>query len=66
MSARIIPSPLVSPTTEQKEFIPKEIEAISVPQSVETNEIEITNHVEEQESTPLIENQTIENVEVKN
>ena len=27
VSARIIPSPMISPSTEQKDFVPKEVEA---------------------------------------
>lgn len=46
VSARIIPSPMVSPTTEQKEFIPREVE--------ETSSINVVNIP--QEPAPVIEN----------
>lgn len=49
VSARIIPSPMISPSTEQKDFVPKEVEASNM-----------TADINNQPSLPDIQQQVTE------
>ncbi|KAL7050324.1 hypothetical protein ACKWTF_004037 [Chironomus riparius] len=61
VSARIIPSPLISPSTEQKDFVPKEIEASNL--TVDTNNQQSLPEVQPEEAvaaSKIPENAVIE------
>jgi hypothetical protein len=63
VSARIIPSPMVSPLMEQKEFIP-----VAHPQSVDSSEVVVASVDQSspiQENNPVTQSPIAETIEVR-